>query len=253
MFDALAIESGKLGYYVYALFDPDDPTIPFYIGKGSGNRVFVHAGGSFPAEDHDENLTETKLDLIRAIKGRGKDVVQVIVRYGIAEDEAFRLECALIDMINTMHPGRLKNVVSGRGTAQTMMDVYDLIHNLNAPQLEPKHKLLIIKIEAHWPELLSKYNHTVSDIPEHAIYEAVRGNWKINMGRAQQAECILAVARGLVRGVFVAEEWRECRKERGRRCFVRKEGEHEYGEYLGKSVTELFTRGNQNPVRYIGC
>jgi hypothetical protein len=40
-FDALA--QAKLGFYVYALFDPEHPTVPFYIGKGQGDRVFDHA------------------------------------------------------------------------------------------------------------------------------------------------------------------------------------------------------------------
>lgn len=43
MFDAQGQET--LGYYVYGLFHPDRPNWPFYIGKGSGNRVFSHAAG----------------------------------------------------------------------------------------------------------------------------------------------------------------------------------------------------------------
>lgn len=39
-FKASVIE--ELKYYVYALVNPLDNRI-FYIGKGSGNRVFMHA------------------------------------------------------------------------------------------------------------------------------------------------------------------------------------------------------------------
>ena len=37
MFDELSIS--KLGFYVYILIDPYED-VPFYIGKGFGDRVF---------------------------------------------------------------------------------------------------------------------------------------------------------------------------------------------------------------------
>ncbi len=57
-----------LNFYVYALVDPRDKKI-FYVGKGSGDRVFQHAEDSL--NENDESL---KLSTIRNIHSANMEV-----------------------------------------------------------------------------------------------------------------------------------------------------------------------------------
>lgn len=55
----------QLGYYVYLLIDPQTDKV-FYVGKGTGDRIFAHLSFAlrFPKETD-------KLDRIRAIMQKG--------------------------------------------------------------------------------------------------------------------------------------------------------------------------------------
>ena len=90
-----SLGEGNENFYVYALVDPRNQEI-FYIGKGTGNRVFDHVNGIL---NNAEKKT-TKLDLIREIKNSGRKVLQYIIRSSLSEEEAFFLEACLIDVLN---------------------------------------------------------------------------------------------------------------------------------------------------------
>ena len=68
-----------LNFYVYALVDPRDKKI-FYVGKGSGDRVFQHAEDSL--NDNDESL---KLSTIRDIHSANLEVEYYIIRHNLSE------------------------------------------------------------------------------------------------------------------------------------------------------------------------
>ena len=67
----------KLGYYVYLLIDPTNNKV-FYIGKGTGNRIFAHINSSISSP-----LESDKLDKIRSIQSKGLQVKHTIIRHGL--------------------------------------------------------------------------------------------------------------------------------------------------------------------------
>lgn len=249
MFDVTVAE--KLGFYVYALFDPRGPRVPFYVGKGCGNRVFHHAAADVAAADFDDKPLSPKLALIRDIHTTGQEVIHKIVRFRLSEEEALKIEGALIDMTNHVHPGALTNQISGQGVADGFNDARDLAMSLQERELSTDVPLLLIKIERQWSALLGEYQ-VAADIPSSAIYKATRASWRINPARAGRAECVLAVARGLVRDVFIPTGWSEPADD-GRRTMTGQADPSKYVHFKGCSVASLYERGSQNPLRYILC
>jgi hypothetical protein len=99
-------------YYVYALIDPETK-IPFYVGKGSTNRIAEHFRnlqdtrvGLAPNELIEkfmgsEGADESKLSVITALKSKGyeaKDIARVIARR-LSKSAAFDIESCLITSI----------------------------------------------------------------------------------------------------------------------------------------------------------
>ncbi len=202
-FGQRAVET--LGACVYALFDPRDSRLPFYVAKGRGNRVFDHARGAI-AEDERAQRSE-KLRQIRDIHASGLPVDHKILRFGLSDDEALRLEATLIDLVNFVQPDRLTNIVSGQGVAEGFFDARDLATSLAADPLDcGETKVLLVKIERRWTALLQKHG-AASDVPDSEVFDATRGDWKISLDRAATVEYVLAVARGLVRGVYAPAKW----------------------------------------------
>lgn len=252
-FDQATIE--KIGEYVYALFDPDQRRIPFYVGKGTGNRVFSHAQGALRQSECDDEGLSPKLETIRAIRDRGRNVLHVIVQFGLSREEALLVESALIDMINYILPDSLTNAVSGHGSAQNFRDADELARSLCAEPVQCGHDcLLLIKIERRWTELLSTYG-SASQIPPNEIYAATRRAWKINVKRAGRAPYVLAVAKGLVRGVYEVQKWADDATLPERKCFTGIDVSNQAAgvALINRSVASFFARGAQSPIRYICC
>lgn len=248
MFDIKAQE--RLGYYVYALFDSDEPNWPFYIGKGCGNRIFAHAKGE-PTPQADDEPISTKLQLIAEIKNANRTVVHKIIRFGLSEEEAFKIEASLIDLANYIRPDTLRNEISGQGVAEGIYDAADLAFSLAAKEIQPDRPLLVIKIERRWDALVSQWGSATA-VPVNSIYDAIKGDWKLNIARASRAECVLAVARGLVRAVFIPSGWTNAGYE-NRKVMTGILDSKQLQHFVGTSVAHLFERGSQNPVRYLQC
>ena len=249
MFNEVAWQT--LDHYVYGLFDPAEPAIPFYIGKGWANRVFHHVLG-VPVELSSDDLMSLKEKRIADIRAQGGEVIHKVLRYGMSRSEALKVEASLIDMVNHMRPGTLTNAVSGHGVAESIIPTSDLEIALNARPLNSDLPLLLIKIERKWNELLLERQNSPSEVTSADIYDAVKGDWVVGLRRARTACCVLAVARGIVRGVVVPLDWEDAGYENRKKMT----GQRDAGEFLGlvgASVAHLAAVGSQNPVRYVNC
>ena len=183
-----------LGWYVYRLIDPRDEST-FYVGKGKGNRVFAHMRGEVAAVDDDE-LLSNKLKQLREIRLAGLEVIHVIHRHGMADEKiAYEVEAALIDA----YPG-LTNIMSGAGSNEYgAAHIKELIATYQPETVVFQHKVLMISV-----------NRSSKDVD---LYDAVRFSWRVRVERARKAEFILATVRGIVKGVYIADEWLESTRE----------------------------------------
>ena len=232
--------SDQLKYYVYRLIDPRNGET-FYIGKGTGNRVFAHVKGE--PGSHSDDLTD-KLRRIRDIRVDGFEVAHVIHRHGMDEQTAYEVEASLIDA----YP-EATNIVGGRASDERgLMHANQIIERYEAKEAVFDHKAILINI-----------NRTAT---EKDTYEAVRYAWVLDPKRANQAEVVLAVEQGLIIGVFEVEgKWREATPENfpGADAFSNKRWGfvgHEAPEQIAKLYFRrrvpdtMRKRGAANPIRY---
>lgn len=229
-----------LKFYVYRLIDPRNGET-FYVGKGKGNRVFMHVKGELGAE---ADFLNEKMQRIREIRVDGFEVAHVIHRHGMDEQTAFEVEAALIDA----YP-QANNLVSGRASDERgIMHSKQIIERYEAKEAVFKHKAILINI-----------NRSATDRGN--IYEAVRYAWKLDPKKAKRADVILAVMQGLIVGVFIADEWFKATVENfpatssdrpGRWGFVGRDARKEIANlYLRHQIPEeMRKQGAANPIKY---
>ena len=106
-------------FYVYALLDPKN-NIPFYVGKGTSNRIVDHFRvGRSPEEifDEEDDPRETnKMQIIRDLTSKGagaKDIARVVGRR-LSEEVAFAIEGLLIKSVYGRGPNALTNIADGQ-------------------------------------------------------------------------------------------------------------------------------------------
>ncbi len=232
--------SDQLKYYVYRLIDPRNGET-FYVGKGTGNRVFAHVRGELGSEA--DFLTD-KLLRIRDIRLDGFEVAHVIHRHGMDQQTAFEVEAALIDA----YP-EATNAVGGRASDERgLMHANQIIERYKAEEAVFKHKAILITI-----------NRSATE--KESIYEAVRYAWKIDPKKAAKAEIVLAVLQGLIIGVFIADEWlaatpanfpHTSAERTGRWGFIGREAPAQIAHlYLRRRLpNSMRKRGAANPVKY---
>lgn len=77
-------------FYVYKYIDPVS-NLPFYIGKGTGKRMFKHLSETF-------NNTENrkKYAYIKGLRNKGLEPVVEIIKDGLSEQQAYDIEKELI-------------------------------------------------------------------------------------------------------------------------------------------------------------
>lgn len=229
-----------LGCYVYRLIDPRNGET-FYVGRGRGQRIFVHANGA--AAGPDKSAADPKLERINEIRGMGMEVAHVIHRHGMSESTAKEVEAALIDA----YPG-LENRVVGEGSRDYgTRHVSEIIEEYSAEEFVVGEPLILISIGQSWRRL--------------GVYGAVKGIWRLDMERAKRRKLVLAHVRGVVRGAYRPEKWWRTTAEDlpdrpdqvGRIGFEGSEAEPEVWEgYVGKRVPARYRKkGAQASCRYL--
>lgn len=256
----------QLGYYVYALVDPRTRQI-FYIGKGKDNRVFAHARDAEvgPAEE-----ASLKLKRIREIKNAGQEVGVYIIRHGIeSERQAFNIEAAVIDAMTLgglLSPDEfadpLTNIAGGHGSKQTgLMDIPALISTYAAePAPDITQPSILIRVSQQWTPTIGQQDDG------RQLYKVTRQWWKVGKTR-EKARYAFAVSNGVVRAVYAIEpnswegaeynteqdEWLIVSKEKAGRWRFSGKPAAEMHHYVGKSVARYFSKGSQNPIKYLNC
>lgn len=181
-----------LKWYVYRLIDPRNGET-FYVGKGRGDRVFVHARGEEMAlaQDEEEKIIDPKLHRIRDIRATGLEVGHIIHRHGLSTSQlAYEVEAAVIDAY-----AGLTNKVPGHGASDRgSRHVEQIIREYAAEEFEVKESLLMISIGVFYYQ---------RNIP----YDAVRFAWRVNLDRAKRRKLVLARLRGLVVGAYCPKVW----------------------------------------------
>lgn len=259
-FSEKAIETLN-GFYVYALVDPRNDKV-FYIGKGTGNRVFSHEIESGKSRESEKK----KLQHIREIENCGYSVRRLIINWGLTENEAFIVEATLINLLNRMPDIQLTNEVSGHHVHESLTtEEFELQYGAVLLEKEDiKHSILVIKIN-------KLYRRGMSDAE---LYDSVRGFWAASLKsiEARKVKYVFGVYNGLILGVYKPDAWHYCYEmiDTPQRDILDLEGferlknrvyfvcndyrnlDDEGKFYLHKSIVNLkVNQSAQNPISYL--
>ena len=209
----------SLGFYVYRLVDPrNDET--FYVGKGSGNRVFRHIHDELNA---DEDPTHLKLSIIRSIRQKGLTVDHIIHRHGMDEATALEVESALIDV----YPS-LTNIAPGIGAFRGPATAASLNCRYAPQEIEFRHKVVLVRIS----------EHTIDE--RGSLYEAARRRWPLSPERANTTCYVLAIMKGT--GICAAAyencTWKRCPDAPDKSEFEGRKAEGVDDTYVGRIVPD---------------
>lgn len=235
-----------LKYYVYLLSDPRDQKI-FYVGKGTGNRVFAHARAALASEERPSD----KLERIRAVINDGREVRYELLRFGLTEQAAFEVEAAAIQLLGLEE---LTNLVAGHhiaGRGRMSTDVAASLFEAE-PVDEIVEKVLLIKVPKLW----------YPSMPPEDLMEATTGWWVIGE-RREGADYAFAVHRGVIREVYAIHGWRrrqpgdrgsdEDAGQQSRRWGFEASVAEELSHYRDKSVRHRYKRGEASPIKFVNC
>lgn len=249
------------GFYVYALVDPRDNTV-FYVGKGTGNRIFSHE-----IESGKVNKSEKqKLQKIREIEDDGFFVKRLIVNFGLSEDEAFVAEATLINLLKYLPSVQLTNEISGHHVHESLTaEEFELQYGAVPLETEDiKHSILVIKINKLYRKGMG----------EAELYDSVRGFWSASIKsiKLRKVEYVFGVYNGLIVAVYKPDEWHygyemidipqkhilkpeDYKRLKNRVYFICKDYcvlDEDGRFYLNKSIVNLrVNQSAQNPITYL--
>ena len=111
--------------------------------------------------------------------------------------------------------------------------------------------VIAIKINRSYKEHMTKTE----------LYEITRGYWKLNIHKAEQTEYAFSIHNGIVLEVYKIERWLPAGSvprptlpdadiPKGRYVFVGEVAEKIRNKYIGKSIANLYRKGEANPIKY---
>ena len=174
----------ELKNYIYAIYNPtNNSDLPFYVGRGVGDRVFSHL-----SESHNDEVNNT----IKEIQSKGlKPSIKILI-HGLTAKEAKSAETAAIAMLGK---DNLANKVKGHGSGLTKVSPQELIDHYNAKEVYIKHRVIMI-IRNPWNP----------DQPEQTHYDLTRSAWKLGP-KKDFAEFAFLINQGVVKRVYSIAAW----------------------------------------------
>ncbi|MDQ2841048.1 MAG: hypothetical protein M3Y72_08425 [Acidobacteriota bacterium] len=236
-----------IGSYVYRLVDPRNGQT-FYVGKGTGNRLFEHVAEAASLPDR----ASLKMDRIREIEASGDRVRYVIHRHGLSDDVALIVESTLIDAYQDLSNAQVGHGAHSRGS----MTVGELIGMYDRGVAEIDVPVVLLNLNRQFDRSLT----------DEQLYERTRGYWVMNPDKHPEVKYAMAIAYGLIREVYRIEHWERSPVydivESDLRRVDASEGRSAIRcAFVGSVATDVRERfiykslpGNsQNPVRWMNC
>jgi uncharacterized protein len=230
----------RLKHYVYLYSDPRDGKT-FYVGKGTGNRVFAHL------LDQSES---DKAKHINDIRADGRQPIIEILIHGIADDEtAKRIEASVIDLLGI---DNLANCVRGYESREYGRMSPDQVLATYAAQ----------PVEIVDPVILININRTFryGMLPVE-LYDATRSSWVVG-DRKGDATYALSVYQGIVQEIYEIKGWFPAGSTLNSRKPTQDAESDQRWEFVGRIADETLRHkyrysdvsrymGGQNPIRYV--
>lgn len=224
----------NLKFYVYGLRYPGTQNY-FYIGKGTGNRVFSHIN-----QKSRRGIIDPKFDILFKLAPQGGPDIDII-RHGLTEHQALLLESALIDVMGVE---QITNKVRGiDAVVFGKLSVQDIETQYKGIPFRRNFPALCVKINRAWRKGMSATE----------LYESIRGNWRLNIDRASKAQYGIGVKDGVIRGIYRITAWHVVPgriptryKFDGFTC-------QKLEKYIGYTLVDHPAHKVRGPVFYINC
>ncbi|MDG6882369.1 Uncharacterised protein [Phocoenobacter uteri] len=205
MFSTGIIE--KIKYYIYCLVDPRDDNI-FYVGKGTGDRVFQHAKGA----EKEKFEPSDKLELIKEIQQAGFEPKYYILRHNIQDEvQALEYEALAIDLLSIVKPSQkpLTNRQGGTHSDQRgLMSLSELYKQYDPQELKTDLPIILITINRGYDDLKKamRNGEIAESEREQEIYQRTRKYWVVGKNR-NNAIYAVAVYRGWTIAAYKISKW----------------------------------------------
>ena len=174
----------KIKNYIYALYNPlIDADLPFYVGRGVGDRVFSHLNVS-----HNDEVQ----NIINEIQKKGLEPKIRIIMHGLTTQEAKAAENVAIAMLGK---DKLANKVKGSNSNLTKVSPQELIDHYNAKKVNINHRVIMI-IRNPWNP----------DLPEQRHYDMTRSAWKLGP-KKDMADYAFLINQGVVKKIYSVASW----------------------------------------------